>query len=64
MRRNEQDEVWRRVLTQSPTSASKRLPPPLYIWEPIPPAAEYVAIGMVATDTDEAPHLDEVRRAP
>lgn len=37
---------------------------PLHIWEPIPPAAEYVALGMVATTSDEPPAPSEVRCVP
>eukprot|EP00931_Biecheleriopsis_adriatica_P057118 TRINITY_DN33879_c0_g1_i1.p1 TRINITY_DN33879_c0_g1~~TRINITY_DN33879_c0_g1_i1.p1 ORF type:complete len:3259 (+),score=710.44 TRINITY_DN33879_c0_g1_i1:1294-9777(+) len=36
----------------------------LYVWEPIPPAVEYVAVGMVCTLEDEAPALEEMRCVP
>ena len=28
---------------------------PLFVWEPVPPSAEYVALGMVASQSEEPP---------
>ena len=36
----------------------------MYFWNPIPPSADYVSLGMVATNTDEPPDLDQVRCIP
>lgn len=49
-------QIWRR----------KENPPhrALYIWEAIPPSAEYVAAAMVFTQEDEAPAFDEIRCVP
>jgi len=38
--------------------------PPLHVWEPIPPASEYVALGMVVTLEDVEPHPSEVHCVP
>jgi len=37
---------------------------PVHIWEPIPPANEYVALGLVATVDEDAPLLTEIRCVP
>jgi len=37
---------------------------PLYVWEPIPPSSEYVALGAVVTLGEEAPDLEEMHCAP
>jgi len=37
---------------------------PLYIWRAVPPSAKFVALGMVATTTDDPPPLDSVRCIP
>lgn len=49
-------QVWRRM--ENPQHNA------LYIWEAIPPSSEYVAAGMVFTQEDEAPALDEIRCIP
>ena len=37
---------------------------PLYLWRPMPPSAQFVALGMVATTSEEPPPLDAVRCLP
>jgi len=37
---------------------------PLFLWKPIPPTEDYVALGLVATVDDVEPKVDEVRCAP
>jgi hypothetical protein len=49
-------QVWRRH--------SKEASDSLCIWEPIPPASAFVALGMVATAGDDAPSLRQVRCVP
>ena len=34
---------------------------PLFVWEPVPPSDEFVALGMVATSTEEPPPVRLVR---
>lgn len=36
----------------------------LYIWVPVPPSSDYVAVGMLCTTVDEAPDLEELRCMP
>lgn len=36
----------------------------LYIWAPVPPSSDYVAVGMLCTTVDEAPDLEELRCMP
>jgi hypothetical protein len=36
----------------------------LYVWKPIPPSKSYVALGMVATTSDEPPDTDTIRCVP
>ena len=33
----------------------------LFVWEPVPPAKEYAALGHIVTDAAEPPPLDAVR---
>lgn len=49
-------QVWRNA-TSSPST-------PLFIWEPIPPAQEYVALGMAATTDGEPPPVEKLRCMP
>ena len=37
---------------------------PIYLWRPVPPSAQFVALGMLATATDEPPALDAMRCVP
>ena len=37
---------------------------PLFVWEPVPPSAEYVALGMVASQSEEPPPVREVHCVP
>lgn len=37
---------------------------PLFVWEPIPASADYVAMGMVVTQSEEAPSLRSVLCVP
>ena len=37
---------------------------PLFVWEPIPPNDSFVALGMVATSTEEAPPIRSVHCVP
>ena len=37
---------------------------PLFVWEPIPPSEQYVALGMVATCTEEPPPIRDVHCVP
>jgi len=42
----------------------RRLPPsPLYVWEPVPPSEDFVAVGMVAATEEGEPSV-EVRCVP
>ncbi|CAJ1376908.1 unnamed protein product, partial [Effrenium voratum] len=36
----------------------------LYVWQAVPPSADFVAAGMVCTTEDEAPSLEELRCLP
>jgi len=36
----------------------------LYVWQPIPPSDQFVALGHIATNTAKEPPLDSVRCAP
>lgn len=49
-------QVWNTV--------GKRTETHLYAWLPIPPSAEFVALGMIGTTDDDAPPLDSVRCVP
>ena len=37
---------------------------PLYIWRAVPPSAKFVALGMVATTTDDPPPRESIRCVP
>eukprot|EP00301_Raphidiophrys_heterophryoidea_P017994 c2980_g1_i1.p1 GENE.c2980_g1_i1~~c2980_g1_i1.p1 ORF type:complete len:608 (+),score=149.99 c2980_g1_i1:676-2499(+) len=37
---------------------------PVYAWQPIPPSAEFVALGMVVTNSSASPALDTVHCVP
>ena len=37
---------------------------PIYLWRPVPPSAQFVAMGMLSTATDEPPSLDAMRCVP
>ena len=37
---------------------------PLYIWRAVPPTASFIALGMVATSSDDPPSLDAMRCVP
>ena len=37
---------------------------PLFVWEPIPPSPEYVALGMIASHSEDAPSVREVHCVP
>ena len=37
---------------------------PRFAWQPIPPSAEFVAMGMVATKSEEAPSVRSVHCVP
>ena len=37
---------------------------PLFVWEPIAPDQEYVALGMICTTSSDPPKLDMVRCVP
>jgi len=50
-------QIWRQNRKRDATKG-------LYVWEPIPPAPEYVATGVVCTTEDEAPFLEEMRCVP
>jgi hypothetical protein len=43
---------------------SQNLNPPIYVWEPIPPGPEFIALGMAVTTEDIEPRLQEVRCVP
>merc|ERR1719331_1098843 len=43
---------------------SQRIMPPIHVWEPIPPAPEFIALGMVVTSEDAEPSLQEVHCVP
>ena len=47
-------EVWRQ----------RRGDRPLFIWRPIPPTEDFVALGMLATATDDPPPVQECRCVP
>lgn len=36
----------------------------LYIWRPVPPSPDFVALGMIATLTEEPPSLEDVHCVP
>ena len=38
--------------------------PPLYLWRAVPPSAQFVALGMLATTSDEPPAMDAMRCVP
>ncbi|KOO22777.1 conserved unknown protein [Chrysochromulina tobinii] len=38
--------------------------PPLYIWRAVPPSADFVAVGMIATSSDDQPELTAMRCVP
>ena len=38
--------------------------PPLYIWRPVPPSPLFVAVGMLATTTEEPPELTAMSCLP
>lgn len=52
------------LLFFSSRSCSSSCPQSVYFWNPIPPSADYVSLGMVATNTDDPPDLDQVRCIP
>ena len=37
---------------------------PLFVWRAVPPSAKFVALGMVATTTDDPPSRDSIRCVP
>jgi len=37
---------------------------PLYIWQPVPPSSEFVAMGMIATKTEETPSVRSIHCVP
>ena len=39
-------------------------PKPLFVWRPVPPSDAFVALGMLATTTDEPPPKDAIHCAP
>jgi hypothetical protein len=32
----------------------------VYIWKPVPPSADFVTLGMVATTSEEPPPLEDI----
>merc|ERR1712151_52899 len=68
--RHKRDNLNRFLETFCPHPVSYRLSwtqqsaRPLFIWEPIPPGAEFVALGMVVTTDAKSPPLEEVRCVP
>ena len=38
--------------------------PPLYLWRAVPPSGQYLALGMIATTSDEPPALESLRCVP
>eukprot|EP01052_Picozoa_sp_SAG31_P070349 SAG31_NODE_29204_length_399_cov_0.846667_1_plen_50_part_01 len=36
----------------------------IYVWKPIPPGKHFVALGMLATTTDEPPARESVHCVP
>jgi hypothetical protein len=47
-------EVWRH----------RRGERPLYVWRPVPPTPDFVALGMFATPSDDPPQVNECRCVP
>ena len=38
--------------------------PPLYVWRAVPPSGQFLALGMLATTSDEPPPLEAMRCVP
>merc|ERR1712151_580007 len=68
--RHKRDALKRFLATFCPHPATYRLlwtqqsARPLFIWEPTPPGAEFVALGTVVTTEATPPPLEEVRCVP